>query len=68
MAISDAGVAATVTEAALNSVLLTASSNVPLIKDNGYAERVAAEIASLTDEAGQIKEKIMNVVRERMKN
>ena len=33
MAISDAGVAATITEAALNSVLLTASGNVPLIKD-----------------------------------
>ncbi len=67
MAISDAGIAATITEAALNSVLLTASSNIPLIKDTVYAGRVAAEITSLTAEAGQLKENILNVVRERMK-
>ncbi len=67
MAISDAGVAATVTEAALNSVLLTAQSNIPLIKDARYAGNASREITTLTAEAGQLKERILDVVRERMK-
>ena len=67
MAISDAGVAATVTEAALNSVLLTAGFNIPLIKDANYTGQVTREVASLVTEAGQLKERILAVVQKRMK-
>ncbi|OPZ73777.1 MAG: Methenyltetrahydrofolate cyclohydrolase [Firmicutes bacterium ADurb.Bin456] len=67
MVISDAGVAAIVTEAALNSVLLTAQSNMPLITDTCYTENTSREITTLVTGAGQLKEKILSVVRERMK-
>jgi len=67
MAISDAGVAAYIAEAALNSVLLSADINIPSIKDKQYVDNAVAEKERLIREAALLKEKTINTVRERMK-
>lgn len=66
-AISDAGVAAVVAEAALNSVLLSVDINLPSIKDQDFVSTVAAERDRLVAEAARLKEKALATVRERMK-
>lgn len=67
MAISDAGVAAVVAEAALNGVLLSADINIPSIKDQEYVSKVVAEKEAMVAEAKRLKDKAMAVVQERMK-
>lgn len=67
MAISDAGVAAYVSEAALNSVLLSADINIPMIKDKQYVDGVVAEKEKLVEKAASLKGKAVDKVQERMK-
>ncbi len=67
MAISDAGVAAVVAEAALNSVLLSVDINIPMINDQEYVQKIVAEKEEIVLEAGRLKDRSVAVVRERMK-
>lgn len=67
MAISDAGVAAYICEAAVNAVLLSADINIPMVKDQDYVNKVLAEKASIVAEAKRLKEAAVAVVEERMK-
>lgn len=67
MAVSDAGVAALLAEAALNSALMNIEINIPMIKNQTYIKEVIAEKEKMAAEAGRVKEKILAVVRERMK-
>jgi len=66
-AISDAGVAAEVFEAALNGVLLSAEINVTMIKDQDYIKRIIAEKEAMAAEAVRLKDEAMTVVRARIK-
>lgn len=65
-AISDAGVGAYVTEAALNAVLLNVDINVPSIKDKDYCARAVEEKEKLMEEAKAIKEKAIGTVTRRL--
>jgi len=67
MAISDAGVAAYVCEAAINAVLLSADINIPMIKDQEYVQAIVAEKEELVRKAKDLKEKAVAEVQERMK-
>ncbi len=67
MAISDAGVAAYVCEAAINAVLLSADINIPMIKDQEYVKAIVAEKEELVRKAKDLKEKAVAEVQERMK-
>ncbi len=67
MAISDAGVAAYVCEAAMNAVLLSADINIPMVKDEEYVKNMLAEKDHLVSKAAALKEQALAVVRERMK-
>lgn len=67
MAISDAGVAAYVAEAALNAVLLSADINIPMIKDAEYVKKIEAEKQKMVAEAENLKNRALQTVRERMK-
>jgi len=67
MAISDAGVAAYVCEAALNGVLLSADINIPMVKDEEYVKNIIAEKEQLVAKAKELKDKAVAVVQERMK-
>jgi len=67
MAISDAGVAAYVCEAAMNAVLLTADINIPQIKDEEYVNNILAEKEQLVSKAVALREQAVAAVRERMK-
>lgn len=66
MAISDAGVAAYVCEAALNAVLLSADINIPMITDQEFVSKVKEEKARLVSEAKRLKELAVAKVNERM--
>lgn len=66
MAISDAGVAAYVCEAALNAVLLNVDINIPMISDRDFVSKTIEEKAEIIDEAGRLKEKAVAAVKERM--
>jgi len=66
-AVSDAGVAVLITEAALKSVFLSADINITMIKDRDYIEKVIAEKEAVIAEAKQIRDKAMAVVQERIK-
>ncbi|MCL6635584.1 MAG: cyclodeaminase/cyclohydrolase family protein [Peptococcaceae bacterium] len=67
MAISDAGVAAVVAEAALNGVLLSADINIPMIKDGEYVKKTVAEKEQMVAEAKRLKDRAFAVVQERLK-
>lgn len=67
MAISDAGVAAVVAEAALNGVLLSADINLPMIKDEEYVKKTVAEKEQMVAEAKRLRDKAFAVVQERLK-
>ncbi|OPY57541.1 MAG: Methenyltetrahydrofolate cyclohydrolase [Pelotomaculum sp. PtaU1.Bin035] len=67
IAISDAGVASVVTEAALNGVLLSADINVSMIKDHDYVNKIIAEKEAMAAEAKQLRDEVMAVVQERIK-
>ncbi len=66
MAISDAGVAAYVCEAAINGVLLSADINIPMITDQDFVARVKEEKARIVAEAKRLKELAVATVNERM--
>lgn len=67
MAISDAGVAAYVCEAAINAVLLSADINIPMVKDQEYVRNVVLEKERIASEAKRLMELAVATVRERMK-
>lgn len=67
MAISDAGVAAYVCEAALNGVLLSVDINIPMVKDEEYVKNILAEKEQMVATAKELKDKAVAVVQERMK-
>ncbi|MBP2644567.1 MAG: Formiminotransferase-cyclodeaminase [Firmicutes bacterium] len=66
MAISDAGVAAYVAEAALHSALLSVDINLPLITDQAYITQTIAEKEVLIEKAHTLKEQAVTTVRNRM--
>jgi formiminotetrahydrofolate cyclodeaminase len=66
MAVSDAGAAAYVCEAALHAVLLNVDINVPSISDPDFVSGVMEEKKKIADEAKRIKELAVAVVKERM--
>lgn len=67
MAISDAGVAAYVCEAALNAVLLSADINIPMVKDEEFVKGIISEKEALVAKAKTLKEEAVAIVQERMK-
>ncbi|MHB8918321.1 MAG: cyclodeaminase/cyclohydrolase family protein [Desulfocucumaceae bacterium] len=66
MAISDAGVAAYVCEAAINAVLLSADINIPMVTDQDFVAGVKAEKAKIVSEAKRLKDLAVATVNERM--
>ncbi|MFZ5596590.1 MAG: cyclodeaminase/cyclohydrolase family protein [Bacillota bacterium] len=66
MAISDAGVAAYVCEAAVNAVLLSADINIPMVKDQEFVAAVKEEKAKIVAEARRLKDQAVATVNERM--
>lgn len=65
-AVSDAGVAAYLGEAALQAALLNVDINVPLIKDASYAAQAVTKREELGREAVKAKERAVAVVKERL--
>lgn len=65
-AVSDAGVAAVLTEAALNGVLLNVDINTPAIKDREYISGIIAEKEMMLAEAGKLKDQALETVRQRI--
>ncbi len=65
-AVSDAGVAAVLAEAALSGALLNVDINTPMIKDRDYSDRFLAEKEKMLKEAGILKERTLAIVRERI--
>lgn len=66
-AVSDAGVAAVMAEAALNGVLLNVDINTASIKDKDYNARIIAEKEKMLAEAGQLKDQALALVRRRIR-
>jgi formiminotetrahydrofolate cyclodeaminase len=66
MAVSDAGVAALLADAALKSVLLNVDINLPMIKDQKYVNKVVAEKEDMISEAGYLREKALTEVQRRI--
>ncbi|TEB14468.1 Methenyltetrahydrofolate cyclohydrolase [Pelotomaculum sp. FP] len=67
MAISDAGVAAYVCEAAVHAVLLNVEINLSMVSDAGFASQALEEKERIAGEARRLKEQAVAVVKERMK-
>jgi formiminotetrahydrofolate cyclodeaminase len=65
-AVSDAGVAAFLAEAALNAALLNVDINVPSIKDNAYVEQATRKRRELTRQAADLKDKAVAAVTARL--
>jgi methylenetetrahydrofolate dehydrogenase (NADP+)/methenyltetrahydrofolate cyclohydrolase len=65
-AVSDAGVAAVMTEAALNGVLLNVDINTASIKDEDYNARIIAEKEKMLAEASRLKDQSLALVRRRI--
>lgn len=66
MAISDAGVAALIAQAALEGVLLSVEINIPMISDRDYVHRVIEEKEEMVAKAKSLKDGILAVVRDRI--
>ena len=66
MAVSDAGVAAYICEAALQAVLLNVDINLPLINDLEFAAKMRDERTQIAEKAERLKEMAVAAVRERM--
>jgi methylenetetrahydrofolate dehydrogenase (NADP+)/methenyltetrahydrofolate cyclohydrolase len=66
-AVSDAGVAAVLAEAALNGLLLNVDINTALITDRAYTARISAEKENMLAEAGKLKDQTLALVHERIK-
>lgn len=67
MAISDAGVAAYVCEAAVHAVLLNVDINLPMVTDAGFAAQAQEEKLRIAGEARRLKEQAVADVNDRMK-
>ena len=65
-AVSDAGVAAFLSEAALNAALLNVDINVPSIKDTAYVEEAVNRRRELSRQAAAIKEQAIAAVARRL--
>ncbi|WP_031514859.1 cyclodeaminase/cyclohydrolase family protein [Desulfofalx alkaliphila] len=66
LAVSDTGVAAHLAEAAVQSALITAESNIGGIEDRAFVEQFKAEKARLSDQAAHLKEKTLEFMNRRM--
>lgn len=66
MAISDAGVAALMAEAALKGVLLSVEINTPMISDRDYVLRITKEKEKIATEAKILRDEILAVVGDRI--
>lgn len=66
MAISDAGVAAYLAEAALNAALLSVDINIPEIKDQAFVEEARAHKESLIKQAEKLRSAALSVIASRM--
>ncbi len=66
MAVSDAGVAAYICEAALQAVLLNVDINLPVINDPDFVAGAKKRRKELADEAGRLKDMAVATVKERM--
>ena len=65
-AISDVGVGAYLAEASLNSALLSVDINLPMVKDEEYVAAISTERNALVEQARQLKEQAVSVVRSRL--
>ncbi|MEW6573055.1 MAG: cyclodeaminase/cyclohydrolase family protein [Bacillota bacterium] len=65
-AVSDAGVAAYLSEAALNAALLNVDINVPLIKNDSYVAEARSKKETLTNQASVIKQRAASAVAGRL--
>lgn len=65
-ALSDAGVAALLLEAAIQAALLNVDANVPLLDDREFATRAAEERSGLAERASRLKNDTLAIVRQRM--
>lgn len=65
-AVSDTGVAAHLAEAAVQSALITAQSNIPRIQDQDFVDWAQKEQERLSREALMLKEKTLDFMRPRM--
>lgn len=65
-AVSDAGVAAYLAEAAVNAALLNVDINVPLIKDAAYVNKTGAKRQELARRAATIKKHAVQAVAARL--
>lgn len=65
-AVSDAGVAAYLGEAALQAALLNVDINVPLIKDSAYVTQAVAKRQELSRQGAEIRDRAIAVVKERL--
>ncbi|OPX86564.1 MAG: Methenyltetrahydrofolate cyclohydrolase [Pelotomaculum sp. PtaB.Bin104] len=67
LVISDVGVGAALTEAAISGVLLSAEINMSMITDQKYVKKMAARKEVITAEASQLKAKVLDIVQERIR-
>ncbi|MEW6769791.1 MAG: cyclodeaminase/cyclohydrolase family protein [Bacillota bacterium] len=65
-AVSDAGVAAYLAEAALNAALLNVDINIPSIKDAAYVEKALSQRRELVRQAAAAKERAVQVVNDEL--
>ncbi len=65
-ALSDAGVAALLLEAALHAALLNVDANVPFLDDREFAAAAALERHRIAKEAENLKDRALDIVRQRM--
>lgn len=65
-AVSDAGAGVLLAEASMRAVLLNVYINLSSIKDEDYAQRTLARIATVTAGKDETKERVLEIVRERI--
>ena len=65
-AVSDAGAGVLLAEASMRAVLLNVYINLSSIKDEDYAQRTLARIATVTAGKDETKERVLKIVRERI--
>ncbi len=65
-AVSDAGVGALLAEACMHAALLNVYINLSSIKDEEYCQKTRARIEAITRGKGELKERVMAIVREKI--
>jgi len=65
-AVSDAGVGALLAEACMHAALLNVYINLASIKDEAYCQKTKARIEAITHGKGELKERVMAIVREKI--